>query len=88
MESIIKEKFMKFLESNNLLCRSQHGFRSGRSCLTTFLETLENWTKALDEGYGLDVVFLDYKKAFDSVPHQRLIDKLKSFGVNGKLLKW
>jgi len=88
MESIIKEKFMKFLESNNLLCRSQHGFRSGRSCLTNLLETLENWTKALDEGYGLDVVFLDYKKAFDSVPHRRLIDKLRSFGVNGKLLKW
>jgi len=42
----------------------------------------------LDEGYGLDVVFLDYKKAFDSVPHRRLIEKLKSFGINGKLLQW
>ena len=74
MESIIKEKFMKFLESNNLLCRSQHGFRSGRSYLTNLLETVENWTKALDEKYGLDVVFLDYKKAFDSVPHRSKAD--------------
>jgi len=49
---------------------------------------LENWTKALDEGYGLDVVYLDYRKAFDSVPHRRLIEKLKSFGINGKLLQW
>jgi len=47
---------------------------------------LENWTKALDEGYGLDVVYLDYRKAFDSVPHRRLIEKLKTFGINGKLL--
>ena len=88
MESLIKGKLMNFLESNDLLCRAQHGFRSGKSCLTNLLETLENWTKALDEGYGLDVVFLDYKKAFDSVPHRRLIEKLKSFGINGKLLQW
>ena len=70
MESIIREKLMKFLESNDLLCKEQHGFRSGRSCLTNLLEALENWTKALDEGYGLDVVYLDYRKAFDSVPHR------------------
>ena len=52
------------------------------------LETLENWTKALDEGFGLDVVYLDYRKAFDSVPHRRLLEKLKTFRINGKLLKW
>ena len=79
---------MAFLETSDLLSKEQHGFRSGRSCLTNLLETLENWTKALDEGYGLDVVYLDYRKAFDSVPHRRLIEKLKSFGINGKLLQW
>ena len=78
---------MRFLESNDLVCKEQHGFRSGRSCLTNLLETFENWTKALDEGYGLDVVYLDYRKAFDSVPHRRLIKTLKSFGTNGKLLQ-
>jgi len=52
------------------------------------LETLENWTKALDEGFGLDVIYLDYRKAFDSVPHRRLLEKLKTFGINGKLLQW
>ena len=87
MESIIKDKLMRFLESNDLLCKEQHGFCGGRSCLTNLLETFENCTKALDEGYGLDVVYLDCRKAFDSVPHRRLIKKLKSFGINGKLLQ-
>jgi len=87
MESIIKDKLMRFLESNDLLCKEQHGFHSGRSCLTNLLETFENWTKALDEGYGLNVVYLDYRKAFDSVPHRQLIEKLNSFEINGKLLQ-
>jgi len=87
MESIIKEKLMKFLESNELLCKEQHRFWSGKSCLTNLLEALENWTQALDEGYGLDVVYLDYHKAFDSVPHRSLIEKLKTFGIKGKLLR-
>jgi ribonucleases P/MRP protein subunit RPP40 len=59
----------------------------GRSCLTNLLETFEMWTKALD-GYGLDVVYLDYRKAFDSVPHARLIEKLKMYGLTGKILAW
>ena len=47
--------------------------RSDRSCLTNLLETLEKWTEYLDAGYGLDVVYLDYRKAFDTVPHRRLL---------------
>ena len=51
---------------------------------------MESWTKALDNGYGLDVVglYLDYRKAFDSVPHQRLLEKLKEFEIKGKLRVW
>jgi len=88
MESIIKDKLVKFLEKHDVLCKEQHGFRSGRSCLTNLLEALENWTKALDEGYGLDIIYLDYRKAFDSVPHRRLLEKLKALGISGKLLRW
>ena len=88
MESIIKNKLLKFLESHERICKEQHGFRSGRSCLTNLLETLENWTAALDEGYGLDVVYLDYRKAFDSVPHERLLLKLTACGIGGRLLRW
>ena len=88
MESIIKEKLTMFLDSNELLCKEQHGFSKGRSCLTNLLESLENWTKALDDGFGLDIIYLDYRKAFDSVPHRRLLEKLKNFGLSEKLIQW
>jgi len=61
---------------------------TGRSCLPNLLETFENWIKALDEVYGLDIVYLDYRKAFDSVPHQRLLEKFRGLGINGRLLLW
>lgn len=88
MESIIKDRMKQFLDSNGVISDAQHGFMQGRSCLTNLLETLENWTKALDEGYGIDVLYLDYRKAFDSVPIQRLIEKLKVYGITGNLLQW
>ena len=77
---MIREKLFAFLENNELQSESQHGFMRGRSCLTNLLESLEDWTAALDEGYGLDILFLDYRKAFDSVSH--------TFGIKGQLLNW
>jgi len=56
----------------------------GRSCLTNF----KSWTRALDEGYGIDVIYLDYRKAFDTVPHQKLIYKLSQIEITGKALVW
>ena len=66
----------------------QHGFMKSRSCLTNALETLEDWTKALDSGYSIDVTYLDYQKAFDMVSYKRLLKKLKWYGFDGKLLLW
>nr|VZI51833.1 unnamed protein product [Spirometra erinaceieuropaei] len=88
MERIIKRELMRFLEQNHLLCDAQHGFRRGRSCLTNLLYCLEQWTRAIDEGNVVHVAYIDFKKAFDSVPHQRLLHKLSRIGVRGKLLKW
>jgi len=88
LEGLIRVKLVEHLERSNMFSNSQHGFMAGRSCLTNLLETFENWTTALDEGYGLDVLFLDYRKAFDTVSHRRLIAKLREYGVDGKLLKW
>ena len=83
----LKEKLTTFLDSNELLCKEQNGFTRGRSCLTNLPESLENWAEALD-GFGLDIVYPDYSKAFDSVPHRKLLEKLKSFGLIRKLIKW
>ncbi|BHF72776.1 hypothetical protein SprV_0401584700 [Sparganum proliferum] len=88
MERIIKRELMRFLEQHHLLSNAQHGFRRGRSCLTNLLYCLEQWTRAIDEGNVVHVAYIDFKKAFDSVPHQRLLYKLSRIGARGKLLKW
>jgi len=69
-------------------CDSQHGFRSGRSCLSNLLEFLDKVTKAIDEGNSVDVVYLDFAKAFDKAPHQRLLSKLRAHGIRGNVLCW
>ncbi|BHF68838.1 hypothetical protein SprV_0301187900 [Sparganum proliferum] len=88
MEKIIKKALMEFLEQHHLLSDAQYGFRSGRSCLTNLLFTLERWTKARDEGNLVHAIYIDFKKAFDSVPHQRLLHKLRNAGIRGRLLVW
>ena len=52
------------------------------------METFEDWTATVDQGYGVDVIYLDYSKAFYTVPHYRLIEKLKGYGISGNLLMW
>ena len=56
--------------------------------LPIFSETFEDLNRAVDERKGIDVIYLDYKKAFDSVPHQRLLCELQGYGITGKLLNW
>ena len=76
-----------FLERNNLLKDTQHGFQRGRSCLTNLLEYTEIISKWVDGGSPVDVIYLDFQKAFDKVPHQRLI-KLKWHGMGVNIVKW
>ena len=88
LEKIIKEELVKYLEENELLYNSQHGFRKKRSCLTNLLEFLEAVAEEVDHGRQVDSLYLDFRKAFDTVPHERLIMKLRAIGVKGKLLDW
>ncbi|BHF66453.1 hypothetical protein SprV_0200947000 [Sparganum proliferum] len=88
MDKIIKKALMQFLEQHHLLSDAKHGFRSGTSCLRNLLFTLERWTKARDEGNVVHANYIDFKKAFDSVPHQCLLHKLRNVGIRGRLLVW
>jgi ribonucleases P/MRP protein subunit RPP40 len=88
MESIIKDKIVGHLERGDLIRDSQHGFTRGRSCLTNLLEFFEEVTLHLDEGKPFDIMYLDFSKAFDKVPHQRLFKKLWAHGISGQILEW
>jgi hypothetical protein len=88
MESIIRDGLMEHLEKNKLIGSSQHGFLPGKSCSTNLLEFLEKVTREVDEGRPFDIVFLDFAKAFDKVPKNRLLEKLRAHGVRGGVLRW
>ena len=88
LESIIKDNIVRFLDENGLIRDSQHGFTSGRSCLTNLLEFMEEISRELDNGSCVDVVYLDFAKAFDKVPHKRLLSKLEVRGITGQILRW
>ena len=76
------------MQANNVIPLQQHGITSGRSCLTQLLLAMNNWTKALDIKQSVDILYFDFAKAFDSVPHKCLISKLQSCGTSSKLLRW
>ena len=88
LESILKEIIVGHLLSHSLINTSQHGFLPKKSCLTNLLEFLEYITDAVDRGKPVDVIYLDFQKAFDKVPHERLLNKLKAHGISGRILKW
>ena len=88
MESLIRDKIVAHLERYSLIRASQHGFMVGRSTTTNMLVYMEALTKLLDEGHAVDVLYLDFSKAFDKVPHKRLLEKCRGLGVDGRVLEW
>ena len=88
MEKFVRDAIREHLMENDLLSQQQHGFIPGKSTSSQMLECFEEWSKLLEEGSSVDVLYLDFKKAFDAVPHKRLITKLYAYGIRGKVLKW
>ena len=76
------------LQETQPLSNSQWGFQAGKSTVTALLETTHNWLQLMETGQEVGAVFFDFKKAFDSVPRQALLQKLESLGINKQLLKW
>ena len=79
---------MKYLIENLLLFRDQHGFVPKKSCVTNLLETLDFLTRELSRGNDVDEIMLDFSKAFDLVPHNRLIHKMRGYGFTDGLVDW
>ena len=88
LEGIIADRILDHLESNNLLLDSQHGFRRRRSCLTNLIEFFHHMLTEYDQSRAIDILYLDFQKAFDKVPHQRLMVKTRALGIQGMLAEW
>ena len=88
METFIKKALNLHLISNNLLSKEQYGFVTGRNTITQLLVTINDWMFELDNNISVDAAYMDFRKAFDTVPHQRLLNKLRGYNVNGNILKW
>ena len=79
---------MDKLKVNQGIRPSQHGFMNGRSCLTNLISFYDKVTRSVDEGKAVDVVYLDFSKAFDTVPYDILVEKLAAHGLDGHMLRW
>ena len=88
LETIIRDKIVEYLEKYNLIRDTQHGFRRRRSCLTNLLEFYNKLFHLHDKAKSLDIIYLDFQKAFDKVPHEKLLLKTEALGITGNIHRW
>ena len=88
MEHIIYSNIFSHLNEHGILCDEQHGFHQKRSCETQLITAINDFAIALNNSEQVDAIFLDLSKAFDTVPHKRLCNKLSFYGIRGALLRW
>ena len=85
---MITSNVLKHLHEHNILTDCQHGFRARRSCETQLLTLAQELLAGLDKKHQHDLIILDFSKAFDRVPHQRLMKKLDHYGIRGSTYNW
>lgn len=88
METLVKNAVLAHLISEKLLSTSQYGFMSGKSTTTQLLKYFDKCCEIIASGGVVDTIYLDFQKAFDTVPHRRLIGKLDAYGISGNILDW
>ena len=88
MESIVREEIIEHMKRNKLFSKKQFGFISGRSTVLQLLQVLDKWTEILDMGGCVDTIYCDFMKAFDKVPHLRLLHKLEKYQITGQISRW
>ena len=79
---------MEHMQANNIFSKQQFRFIKGRSTVLQLLNVMNSCTKALDNGFSIDSIHLDFMKAFGTIPHKRLIYKLRMNGISASILRW
>ena len=88
MERLVRHEMMSHMRNNRLFSDQQYGFIDGRSTTLQLLNVLDDWTATMDQGGTIDVAYCDFRKAFDKVPHRRLLQKVEAYGFTEKVMKW
>ena len=87
-EKVIRKNIVKFMEAHNLFNPGQHGFRMSRSCLSQLLNHYDHILYLLEMGHNVDVIYLDFAKAFDKVDFTVTLKKIKQLGIHGNVGRW
>ncbi|CAM4567275.1 unnamed protein product [Lepidochelys kempii] len=88
MEQVLKQSILKHLEERKVIRNSQHGFTKGKACLTNLIAFYDEIAGSVDEGKAVDMLFLDFSKAFHTVSHSILASKLKKYGLDEWTIRW
>ena len=88
LEKIFTNRLVKYLNKYNIICDSQYGFRQNHSTELAILEMVEKITDSIDKKRIPMGIFIDLKKAFDTIDHEILVNKLKFYGIRGVALDW
>jgi hypothetical protein len=88
MEHVIAGYIRQVWENSDRLYEGQHGFRPGYSCESQIITVSQDISDALDEGARLDAIIIDFSKASDLVPHDRLLRKIAALGVDSRVVVW
>ena len=88
LEHVIAGYLRQVWDKNDWLYEGQHGFRPGYSCESQVITIVQNIADSLDEGVVIDAIIIDFSKAFDLVPHDRVLTKVAALGVDSRVVVW
>ena len=87
-EKVIRKQLTNYIEENNMFNPNQHGFRAGHSCLSQLVQHYDKITRYMEEGNNVDIIYLDFSKAFDKLDFSITLQKIKNLGITGRILDW